>query len=51
MQALKADTNRKRNVKTLRKFNETYIGDAIYRKLVPVWLASPEAVSDISSKI
>lgn len=46
-QSLKADVNRQRNIKTIRKFNESYFADKSFRKLVPVWLSSPEAVSDI----
>jgi len=46
-QSIKADVSRQRNVKSIRKLNETYISNKIFRNLVPVWLSSPEAVSDV----
>ena len=38
---------RHRKIPTIRAVNDEFIGNPIYRNLLPVWLVSPEAVSDI----
>ncbi len=43
---ISSDVNKQRNVLSIRKLNEKYIERPIYRSLLPVWLASPETVSD-----
>ena len=43
---ISADVNKQRNILSIRKLNEKYIERPIYRSLLPVWLASPETVSD-----
>ncbi|MFZ4712570.1 MAG: AAA domain-containing protein [Bacteriovoracaceae bacterium] len=41
------DINKQRNVPSLRKLNEKFVESEEYRLLLPVWLSSPESVSDM----
>ncbi len=41
------DVGKQRNVPSLRKLNEKFVENSDFRTLIPVWLASPEAVSDM----
>jgi len=44
---INTDVNKTRNTLSIRKLNEKYIDRDIYRSLIPVWLVSPEVVSDV----
>lgn len=44
---INADVSKTRNTFSIRKLNEKYINHPIYRSTIPVWLVSPEAVSDV----
>jgi very-short-patch-repair endonuclease len=44
---LNSDVSKTRNILSIRKLNEKYLGKDFYRSLLPVWLVSPEVVSDI----
>ncbi len=44
---INADVNRSRNRYSIRKLNEKFIDRSSFRAMLPVWLVSPEVVSDI----
>lgn len=44
---INADVNKLRNTYSIRKLNEKYIARPPYRTLLPVWLVSPESISDV----
>jgi very-short-patch-repair endonuclease len=43
---INTDVNKQRNTFSIRKLNEKYLERQIYRSLLPIWLVSPETVSD-----
>lgn len=44
---INTDVNKQRNTFSIRKLNDKYIERPEYRTLLPVWLVSPEAISDV----
>ncbi len=44
--SLAVEVERKRNIPSVRKLNEKFSGQAHFNSILPVWLVSPETVSD-----
>jgi very-short-patch-repair endonuclease len=44
---LLAQVTRARRIPSIRKLNEEFFSNSLFRELLPVWLVSPEAVSDV----
>ncbi len=44
---LNSDVSKKTRTLPIRKLNEKHINKEFYRSILPVWLVSPEAVSDV----
>jgi very-short-patch-repair endonuclease len=45
--AISSEVDKKRNVSSVRKLNEKFVDEAHFKSMLPVWLVSPETVSDV----